>query len=178
MSRQPGFCPQDSRVGKHLIVFWSSNTSCFSYRLAGFAGWVAGHSSSRIEAKSKSVTLLVKASESCSAERPAQVSTRNWLMTMTRRSLTESARPHSFNRLAFAVARSTASCKAIWVSDLFRMSAVCFRQTKTTSSWIGSFAWDLGAATDISDFTGWQLRSEKPARTMASANEVQPVIRE
>jgi hypothetical protein len=43
------------------------------------------------------------------------------------------------------------------------------------SSWIGSFAWDFGAATNISDFTEWEFTTENPAPNTALANASQPV---
>jgi hypothetical protein len=42
------------------------------------------------------------------------------------------------------------------------------------SNWIGSLAWDLGVATDISAFTGCEFTTQKPAPRMACAKDAQP----
>ena len=46
------------------------------------------------------------------------------------------------------------------------------------SSWIGSFAWDLGVATDISALTGCAFTTANPAPSTASASAFQPSSRE
>jgi hypothetical protein len=60
--------------------------------------------------------------------------------------------------LATAFAKALASAAALGSGR--RGSNERLRQTRITSSWIGSLARDFGAATDISAFTGWALTME------------------
>ncbi len=122
--------------------------------------------------------LSSNAAVAASTESTGPSAEMNWLKSTTRRSLRERFNPMESSRpifiSAWAIAVSRASCGRTG----FRSSASRFLQTRMTSSCMGSLAWDLGVATDISALTGCALTIEKPAPKTAEARECQPSLRE
>jgi len=142
------------RFGRRAGLARSKNASCLSSRTGAFLLSPGRSSSRRSAAKSKSVRVAERTSDKSAAERSAQAATRNSLITITRRSFAERTRPQLVSRRALAAACLTASRKAARPSAFCRLSTARLRHTSTTSSWMGSFACDFGAATDISDLSG------------------------